>query len=211
MSPRALAMLLTTAIAFSLAPRTATAQDRAQLAVQADALLRSASEDALDGLFVAVHGLSRSPTDAPQVCRALASAARGSTDTWLALAQGLSSDGRDALTGALTDVALPAFSGQPMPFDEAAAKRQLKQAGVRASLLHDGFSAAALGAADSTGAGDTDAAAGHQALRCQSLGWLLDAVAGQPRAERAAITRLLLREGLASTLASASAPAAAGG
>ena len=205
MSPRALAMLLTTAICFSLAPRPTLAQDRAQLGVQADALLRSASAESLDGLFQSVHGLMKSPTDSLQVCRALASDARGSADTWLTLAQGLSDANRDALTGALADVALSGWQGRPMPFDDAAARRQLTQAGVRAAMLNDGFSASALGNPPAPDA-DTDAA-DMEAQRCRSLGWLLDAVAAQPRDERAAITHLLLRDGIASTLKSSASAA----
>lgn len=205
MSPRVLAMLFTTALCLGLAPRPASAQDRAQLGAQADALLRSASAESLDGLFRSVHGLMKSPTDSLQVCRALASDSRGSADTWLTLAQGLSNANRDALTGALADVALSGWQGRPMPFDDAAARRQLTQAGVRAAMLNEGFSASALGNAATPGA-EADARE-MEAQRCCSLGWLLDAVAAQPRDERAAITRLLLRDGIASTLES-SAPAA---
>ena len=53
---------------------------------------------------------------------------------------------------------------------------------------------------------DTDAA-DMEAQRCRSLGWLLDAVAAQQRDERAAITRLLLRDGIASTLKSSASAA----
>lgn len=208
MPPRVLALLFTTALCFSLAPKPAPAQDRAQLGVQADALLRSASTESLDALFQSVHGLMKSPTDSLQVCRALASDARGSADTWVALAQGLSDANRDALTGALAEVALSGWQGTPMPFDDAAARRQLVQAGVRAAMLNEGFSASALGSAATPDA-DADPAQ-REAQRCRSLGWLLDAVASQPRGERAAITRLLLRDGIASTLKS-SAPAAPGG
>lgn len=196
MSPRVLAMLLTTTMCFAVAPTVSLAQTRGELASQADSLLRSASNDALDSLFQSVHAVSRSPDDAGKVCRALASSERGSADTWLALAQDLSSDNRDRLTGALGEVALSGWQGSPAPFDEKAARTSLRQAGVRAAMLNDGFSASALSVDGSADGNEAE----MEALRCRSLGWLLDAVAGQPLDERAAITRLLLRDGLASVL-----------
>lgn len=202
MTPRIWAMLLTTAMCFAVAPATSQAQSRNELAAQADALVRSASSEALDSLFQSVHGISATPADAAQVCRALASPDRGSADTWLALAQGLSGDNRDALTSALGEVALSGWQGRPAAFDEAAARTLLRQAGVRAAMLHEGFSAAAFNADE--GAGNE---AEMESLRCRSLGWLLDAVAGQPAEERAAITRLLLRDGLASALEKSAADA----
>lgn len=194
MSPRVLAMLLTTAMCFGVAPSVSLAQSRSGLAVQADGLLRAASDSSLDSLFQSVHGVSRHPDDAAQVCRALASEQRASADTWLALAQNVSPDNRRALTSALGEIALSAWQSVPRDFDEAEARRWLRQAGVRAAMLNADFSARIWD--------DTPNDAEQDALRCQSLGWLLDAVASQPLAERAAITRLLLRDGLASVLQS---------
>ena len=196
MSPRALAMLLTTMMCFAAIPASAPAQTPDSLVTQTDALLRSASVESLDELFKSVHAVSTSPEDAAKVCRALASPDRGNGDTWLRLAQDLSAANRDRLTSAIGEVALSAWLGQPAPFDEKAARTWLRQAGVRAAMLNDGFSASALRA---DGAADASEAE-MEALRCRSLGWLLDAVAGQPLAERAAITRLMLRDGLASML-----------
>lgn len=196
MSPRVLAMLLTTTMCFAVAPTTSLAQSRGELASQADTLLRSASNEALDSLFKSVHAVSTSPTDSAQVCRALASPDRGSADTWLTLAQGLSGDNRDRLTSALGEIALSGWQGRPSPFDENAARTSLRQAGVRAAMLNDGFSASALSMEGASEASEAE----MEALRCQSLGWLMDAVASQPLDERAAITRLLLRDGLASVL-----------
>lgn len=193
MSPRIFAMLLTTAMCFAVAPATSHAQSRNELASQADALLRSASDESLDSLFQSVHAVSKTPGDAEQVCRALASNQRGSADTWLALAQGLSSANRDELTSALGEIALSGWQGKPSSFDENAARTSLRQAGVRAAMLNEGFSASAL-------ANDDASQAELEAMRCQSLGWLLDAVATQPTTERAAITRLLMRDGIASIL-----------
>ena len=196
MTPRTLAMLLTTAMCFAVAPATSLAQTRGSLATQADALLRSASEQSIDCLFQSVHGLSKTPGDSARLCRALASPDRGSADTWLALAQQISPGNRDALTGALGDVALSGWQGSPAAFNEEDARKSLRQAGVRAAMLNEGFSASALSGNDGEVADGDEA----DALRCRSLGWLLDAVASQPRAERAAITRLLLRDGMASLL-----------
>ena len=194
MPPRVLAMLLTTAMCFGVAPSVSLAQSRSDLAVQADGLLRAASDSSLDSLFQSVHGVSRHPDDAAQVCRALASEQRASADTWLTLAQSMSPDNRRALTSALGEIAISSWQSVPRPFDEAEARRWLRQAGVRAAMLNADFSARIWDDA----ANDAE----QDALRCQSLGWLLDAVASQPLAERAAITRLLLRDGLASVLQS---------
>lgn len=196
MSPRVLAMLLTSAMCFALTPTPAPAQTSNSLVTQTDALLRSASVDSLDGLFQSVHAVSTSPDDAAKVCRALASPDRGNGDTWLLLAQELSAANRDRLTRAIGEVALSAWLGQPAPFDEQGARKSLRQAGVRAAILNDGFSASALSADGATGTSDAEL----ETLRCRSLGWLLDAVASQPAAERAAITRLMLRDGIVSML-----------
>lgn len=187
-------MLLTTAMCFAVAPAPSLAQSRGTLAAQADVLLRSASERSLDDLFQSVHGLSKSPQDSARLCRALASPERGSADTWLRLAQEIAPAHRDALSGALGDIALSGWRGQPAAFNEDDARKSLRQAGVRAALLNEGFSASTLSAVADTQDAQADA------LRCRSLGWLLDAVATQPRGERAAITRLLLRDGVASLL-----------
>lgn len=193
MSPRVLAMLLTTAMCFGVAPSVSLAQNRSELAVQADGLLRAASDSSLDSLFQSVHGVSRHPDDAAQVCRALASEQRASADTWLALAQNLSIANRRALTSALGEIAISGWQSMPRQFDEAKARLWLRQAGVRAAMSNHGFSARMWDSAPND--------AEQEALRCQSLGWLLDAVASQSQAERAAITRLLLRDGLVSVLA----------
>ncbi|RMH93763.1 hypothetical protein EBB59_03700 [Lysobacter pythonis] len=191
MSPRALAMLLTTAMCFGVAPSVSLADSRGEVAAQADGLLRAASDDSLERLFASVHALSRHPDDAARVCRALASVSRASADTWLRLARTLSDDNRRALASALGEVAMSGWQSAPRPFDEPRARQWLRQAGVRAAMLNDGFVAGLSGAE-----GDT----GQEALRCRSLGWLLDALATQPREARAAVTRLLLRDGLASVL-----------
>lgn len=196
MSPRILAMLLTTAMCFAVAPTVSLAQSRNELASQVDSLLRSASNEAMDSLFKSVHAVSTSPTDSVQVCRALASPDRGSADTWLSVAQDLSDDNRDRLTSALGEIALSGWQGRPAPFDESAARKSLRQAGVRAAMLNDGFSASALSMEGASATSEAEA----EAMRCRSLGWLMDSVASQPLDERAAITRLLLRDGLASVL-----------
>lgn len=198
MSPRVPAMLLTLTITacFTLVPTVSLAQNRGEFAAQANTLLRGVSNDALDSLFQSVHAISTSSYDATQVCHALASPQRGSADTWLALAQDLSSDNRNRLTDALGQIVLSGWQGRPDPFDENAARTSLRQAGVRAAMLNAGFSASAF----DMGNTHTASEAQKEALRCRSLGWLLDAVASQPLEERAAITRLLLRDGLASWL-----------
>ncbi|HEX2596427.1 MAG TPA: hypothetical protein VHL61_08210, partial [Luteimonas sp.] len=73
------------------------------------------------------------------------------------------------------------------PFDAAQAKQALKASGATAAILHDGF-LAGLNASGSDPA--------SRQSRCRSLRWLLDAMQSRPLAERAAMTRLLLEQGL---------------
>ena len=177
---------------------------RADLAAQVDVLLRSASDASLDALFAAVHGLAKSPDDSARVCKALSSAERTQADAWLVLAAHTGEPHRQALVNALTDVALSGWQGVPRAFDEKQARLYLRQAGVRAALLDEDFGRGLAPSAELP-------AAEQEALRCRALGGVLDALAGQPRAERVAVTRLLLREGVsAMSRATAAAPAAPG-
>jgi len=59
---------------------------------------------------------------------------------------------------------------------------------VTAAILHDGFIA---------GLNTTGSTIDNRAARCRSLRWLLDAMQSRRQGERAAMTRLLLDEGLA--------------
>ena len=79
----------------------------------------------------------------------------------------------------------------------AAARQSLKAAGVTAAILHDGFVA---------GLNADGNAPDARSARCQSLRWLLDAMQARPVAERAAMTRLLLDEGLTRMSAGAAPP-----
>ncbi|MGY0505662.1 hypothetical protein [Luteimonas sp. e5] len=184
-------LLLLPCLLLPLLPVHAThAADSTSAVQQADALLSRADEAALDGVFQALHGVSRSPQDAARLCQALAGA--GQSDAWLRLPGELSPLHQQALADAFANLLLSAWIGQPREFDEAAAQRSLRQAGVRAALLDADFSAATLAGPVQDPADE----AFHQ-RRCASMRALLDALAGQPREERAAVTRLLLRDGLA--------------
>ena len=170
----------------SRAPRAALAQwgfDPDMLVADGRELLRRAPDPAIDRLFQAVHAAATSPDAAPAACELFDPAADRSLAGLNALAARLGPGHHERLATAIANVFVEAMRAPPQPFDEAAARQALKAAGVRAALRNDGFGAGL--------AGDD-----HPA-RCRSLGWLLDALQPQPLAERAAVTRLLLGEGLA--------------
>ena len=89
---------------------------------------------------------------------------------------------------AVADVLVASLQSPPQRWDAAAAKQSLKAAAATAAILHDGFLAG-------LNADRNDAAS--RAARCRSLRWLLDAMQSRPAPERAAMTRLLLTQGLA--------------
>jgi hypothetical protein len=94
---------------------------------------------------------------------------------------------RDRFANAVADALVAAMQSSPRTFDAAAAKQSLKAAGATAAILHEGFVA---------GLSASGVDAGSRALRCRSLRWLLDAVQARPPHDRAAMTRLLLAEGI---------------
>ncbi len=146
-------------------------------------LLQRAPDPAVDGLFQAVHASAQDPADAGVMCALFDPAADRSLDGLNATAARLGEASRLRFADAAVNVFLAAAQSPPQPFDRSQATQWLKAAGVRASLLHDGFVAGLNG--------------GDHAARCDSVAALLDVLAGRPVAERAAVTRLLLGEGLA--------------
>ena len=99
-----------------------------------------------------------------------------------AIASGLAPASQQRFGNAVAEVFVAAMQNPPQPWDPAAAQQALKAAGVRAALLNDGFSAGLNG--------------DDHPARCRSVAMLLDAVQQRPRSERAAVTRLLLSQGL---------------
>ena len=166
--------------------------DVSSLLANAAELVRRAPDAELDGLFQATHHATRSASDARVLCAVFVPAAAASSDNRIdalvAAGSQLSDGSRQAIGVALADIAGSGMQNEPQPYDAIAARQVLKSAGVTAMLLHDGFSAGLA----STG----DDQAGRDA-RCRSFGWMLDAVHDLPMKQRAAVTRLMLHEGLA--------------
>ena len=155
-----------------------------------DLLTRAADPD-LDSLFQALHRAARTPDEAAVLCGVFDPQADRSPAALTRAAQRLGEDSRQRFLDALLRIALGGLQNPPQAYEAGAAKQTLKRAGVTAALLHEDF-AAQLGAEGS-------APEARQA-RCRAFGWVLDALAQLPLAQRAAATRLLLHEGLARAL-----------
>lgn len=165
------------------APQAAWTFDPQVLVGDGRELLRRAPDRAVDALFLAVHDSTRDPERARPLCALFAPGADRSLVGLQEIAAQLSPADQERFAGAVAELFVAALQSPPQPYDEAAARQALKAAGVRAALVNDGF-VAGLNGADAT-------------ARCRSLRWLLEQLHARPRPERAAVTRLLLGEGLA--------------
>lgn len=161
--------------------------DPAALVQGGDDIVQRAPDAQIDALFQAVHGAARVPTEAAAMCTLFAPDADRSLTGLSAAISRLGPASRERFAGALADILLSGSSSPAQPFDAAAANQALKAAAVTAAIRNDGFVAALNGQG-------TDAAS--QQGRCNALRWLLDAAALQPLDKRAAMTRLLMRQGL---------------
>lgn len=157
------------------------------LASAGDVLMR-APDAAIDELFQATHAAAQSPRDATLLCALFDPHADRSFQSLAATANRLDAGSRERFAMALTNIAAAGLQSPRQPYDPAAAKQTLKSAGVTAMLLHDGFMVGMT--ADGNDQASRDA-------RCRSFGWMLDALADVPMAQRAAATRLMLSEGMA--------------
>lgn len=155
--------------------------DPAVLVADGRELLLRAPDAAVDGLFQALLDSARRPRQARAICTLLDPAADRSLAGLNAIAGEFDPATRDRYLQALATLFVAAAQHPPQAFDAAGAERALRQAAVRAALLNDGFNAGL--------AGDADA-------RCRSAAMLLRALAPRPLRERAAVTRLLLVQGL---------------
>jgi hypothetical protein len=162
--------------------------DPGMLAVTGSDLLARTPDRQVDGLFQAVHATAQADAEAQALCGLFEPDADRSLSGLNAFAARLAPASRDRFANAVADALVAAMQSSPQPFDAAAAKQSLKAAGATAAILHEGFVAGI-----SASGGDTDS----RTLRCRSLRWLLDAMQTRPAHERAAMTRLLLDEGLA--------------
>lgn len=163
-------------------PVAPTAFDPSVLLADTRALLHRAPDREIDGLFQAMHAAMQSPTDADVLCALLDPQADRSLAGINATAAQLSEASQVRFAGALTEMLIAAAQQPPRTFDAEAARQALRSAGVVATMLNDGF-------VEGLDGDDRNA-------RCRSMNMLLDAVQTRPLPERAAITRLLLDEGL---------------
>ncbi|MDO5506288.1 MAG: hypothetical protein Q4F49_08390 [Pseudoxanthomonas suwonensis] len=154
------------------------------LANAQDLLLRMPDAQA-DGLFQALHAVSRQEQDRAALCRVLEPDGDRSLQGMSALAGRLSPESREVLANAIAEAVVIAMQNStPAAWDRDAAEQALRANAVRAGLLHEGFSEGLVEGASSQ-------------ARCQSLAWMLDVIAERPVEERVLLTRLLLAQGLA--------------
>ena len=174
-------------------PLSASAQDGdwsfdpGMLAAAGSDLLARTPDRQIDGLFQAVHATAQADAEAQALCALFEPDADRSLSGLNAFASRLAPASRDRFANAVADALVAAMQSSPQPFDAAAAKQSLKAAGATAAILHEGFVA---------GISASGVDADSRTLRCRSLRWLLDAMQARPPRERAAMTRLLLDEGL---------------
>ena len=156
--------------------------DPAVLVADGMELLRRAPDGAVDGLFQAVHAAAGTPGEAGALCALFEPDADRSLTGMNAAATQLDEASRERFALAVADVLVAATRNPPQPFDAEQARQSLKKAGATAAILHEDFLPG------------LDAEAGD--ARCRSFGMLLDVLGERPLGERAAVTRLLLHEGL---------------
>ncbi|QDH71496.1 hypothetical protein [Marilutibacter alkalisoli] len=145
-------------------------------------LLQRAPDPAVDALFQAVHRSLQDENESRALCGLFEPGGDRSLDGLNRAALSLGDASRQRLANAVLLVLMSSAQGKPQPYDAEAAGQALKAAAVRATFLNDGFTAALNG-------NDADA-------RCRAVAQLTTALEGQPQAERAAVTRLLLSQGL---------------
>lgn len=170
-------------VAQSATPLADWGFDPSALVADGREFLRRAPDREIDALFQALHGASREPAEAASICALFQPQADRSLAGLNQAAARLSPATRERFALAVADVLVAATRNPPQPYDPAGAQQALKAAGATAAILHEDFLPGLHG-------DDTDA-------RCRSFGLLLDGMAMRPVAERAAVTRLLLFEGLA--------------
>ncbi|MDQ3289472.1 MAG: hypothetical protein M3Q42_14720 [Pseudomonadota bacterium] len=156
--------------------------DPAVLIADGRALLLRAPDHDMDQLFQAVHAAAQLPDEAAALCTAFDPDGELGLEALQSAGEQFGDASRERFVTAITTVMVAATRHPPQPFDEAQAQRALRAAGVAAAIQHDGFTSGLNGV-------DPEA-------RCRSVRQLIDALQARPLAERAAATRLLLREGL---------------
>jgi hypothetical protein len=171
-----------TALAQGARPLSDWGFDPGALLADGQSLLRRAPDREIDALFQALHGASREPAEAAALCALFQPQADRSLAGLNQAASRLGPTTRERFALAVADVLVAATRSPPQAFDPAQARQALKAAGATAAILDEDFLPGLHG-------DDPDA-------RCRSFGLLLDGLAMRPLPERAAVTRLLLFEGL---------------
>lgn len=179
-------------LALALAPTQVLAQDTGWsldpgVLASGQDLLKHTPQREMDGLFQAVHAAAQDDGQAQVLCDLFEPDADRSLSGLNAAAARLGVDNRQRFATAVANALVASLQAPAQPDDSALAQQGLKSAAVTAAMLHDGFAAGF----------DAD---GHttdgRRTRCQSLRWLLDAMQTRPLAERAAMTRMLLQQGM---------------
>lgn len=201
--------MLSLATALLLAPSAAPAQqaghggfslalDRSALLADGRQVIRRAPAAAVDEVLQALIASARQPREAEAVCALFDPGGDRSLSGLNDVASQLPPQSRERLTGAVAGLVFAALQAPAQPWDEDVARQALKQAGVRAALVQDGFTAGLQG--------------DDHAARCRSVATLLEVLADRPLEERVGVARLLMDEGLSQLdLLASSRRAAPGG
>jgi hypothetical protein len=191
---RCTAVLLIVSTLLLAAPFRAPAQGVGGWTLDPDALLASGSDllaqvpdREMDGVLQAVHAAAQDDRQAQLLCGLFDPDADRSLQGLGAVATKLEPASRQRFAGAIADALVAAMQSPPQAFDAVQARQSLKASAATAAILHDGFLA---------GLNGTSGDASSRELRCRSVRWLLDAMQSRPQPERAAMTRLLLEQGL---------------
>lgn len=158
------------------------------LMARSDAVIARAPDASLDALFQAVLAAAHRPDELQAMCALFDPRAPRDLGAINRAAQQFGAPSRRRFERATDLLLAAADTSAPQPYDPALAQRALRQSAIASAMLHDGFVAAI------NGQGSDPVS---QRARCAALRQLLDTVSLRPRAERAMITRLLMREGMA--------------
>lgn len=161
--------------------------DPAMVLASAEDVMMRAPDSDIDALYQAVRGASESEVEARTLCALFDPDADRSLIGMQRAASALGPASQERFVGAVAAIAVSGSQGQRQPYDPAAAEHVLKQAGVTAMLLHDGFMA---------GMAATGSDEGSRTARCRSFRQLVDVLQDFTLDQRAAATRFLLLEGL---------------
>ncbi|WP_149196361.1 hypothetical protein [Luteimonas suaedae] len=156
------------------------------LANAEDVMMRAPNRD-IDRLYQAVHAASQSDSEAQTLCTLFDPDADRSLFGLQQAANALGTASRERFVEAVAAIAVNGAQSERQPYDPAAAAHVLKQAGVSAMLLYDGFM---------VGMTATGNDPGSRTARCRSFRQIVEVLQDFSLADRAAATRYLLVEGL---------------